>query len=81
MKTFGKLTAMLGLVCLTGCFNLAPPNWCHPGTAPVQQDRAVRFDPYPENEIGPATGTRPRDFAVPLAEPARARWQLKNLGR
>jgi hypothetical protein len=81
MKTPHKLMAVLGLLCLTGCFNLAPPRWFHPGSAPVQQNRAIRFDPYPENETGPVTGTRPREFATPLAEPARARWQLKNLAR
>ena len=75
MKTLGKLVAVVGLLCLTGCFNLAPPQWLHPGDAPSQRKRAVRFDPYPENETGPKmVGTRPREFADPLAEPARSRY-------
>jgi hypothetical protein len=78
MKTLGKLTMAAALLSLTGCFSLAPPQWGHPGTATEQQKRAIRFDPYPENDIGPATNTQPRDY-VPLAEPARARWQRNNL--
>jgi hypothetical protein len=42
----------------------------------------VRFDPFMENDIGPSLfrqygtldGTRPRDYAEPVAEVKRARW-------
>jgi hypothetical protein len=78
MKILRNLTMIGSLLLLAGCFSLAPPQWGHPGTAEEQQKQAIRFDPYPENDIGPATNTQPRDY-VPLAEPARARWQRNNL--
>jgi hypothetical protein len=78
VKTLGKLLMVIGLISLTGCFNLAPPQWAHPGTAPEQQKQAIRFNPYPEDNVGPPTGTQPRDYA-PIAEPARARWQRNNI--
>ena len=51
-------------------------------SARAQQRRAVRFDPFMENDIGPSLlrqyttldGTRPRDYAEPVAEVKRARW-------
>ena len=46
------LVALFFLV-LAGCQSTAPPSLTHPGSAQVQQNRAVRFDPYPENEMGP----------------------------
>jgi hypothetical protein len=64
---------------LAGCSTIAPPKLCHPGPIAQQQQTAVRFDPYPENEPGPVmVGVRPRDYQNPIAEPARARWQLGN---
>lgn len=44
---------------------------------PVAQQRrdAEQFNPYPEQETGPATpGTTPRGFEKGVAEPSRARW-------
>ncbi len=73
----------LALLCvlflgLAGC-SATRPSLAHPGSAQVQQNRAVRFDPYPENETGPAmVGVRPREFDKPITEPARARWQMGN---
>ena len=59
----------------TGCGNLARPNFRCPGTAEDQQARALRFDPYPESEPGPAVGGgRPLDYEKPPAEVLRARW-------
>lgn len=70
----------LGLVLIGvtgGC--MSGPRWLHPGPAAYQQDKAARFDPYPDNDIGPAlVGVRPRDYDKPLAEPGRARWQKRN---
>ncbi|MGD0384205.1 MAG: membrane or secreted protein [Thermoguttaceae bacterium] len=64
---------------LAGCQSTAKPSLAHPGSAQTQQNRAVRFDPYPENDIGPAlVGVRPRDYENPIPEPARARWQVGN---
>lgn len=66
-----------------GCASLGKPKWLEPpASARAQQRRAVRFDPFMENDIGPALfrqygtldGTRPRDYAEPVAEVKRARW-------
>ncbi len=59
---------------VAGCSGLAPPNLAYPGPAGYQQARAQLFDPYPENEPGPAVeGARPREYAKPVAEVERAR--------
>ncbi len=67
----------------SGCASLGKPKWLEPpASARAQQRRAVRFDPFMENDIGPALfrqygtldGTRPRDYAEPVAEVKRARW-------
>ncbi|MGD9128385.1 MAG: hypothetical protein PVH19_13495 [Planctomycetia bacterium] len=53
------------------------PNFQKPGTAKEQQSRAIRFDPYAEEGVGPQTeGLRPREYSKPLAEPLRARWPI-----
>lgn len=65
-----------------GCASLGKPAWLDPGPVRNQQRRAVRFDPFMQNDIGPSTlrtygildGSRPRDFAEPVAEVKRARW-------
>ena len=81
-----KHTAWLiaGLLAVTngGCRSVATPDWMHPGSAAVQQSRAVRYDPYPENDAGPSLAdVRPRDYETPLAEPARARWIVDRGGQ
>jgi hypothetical protein len=48
-----------------------------PGPARYQQERAVKFDPYSEQEryAGPRDSTsRPRDYYQPNPEPTRGRW-------
>lgn len=51
------------------------PQFYQTRTIEEQRANAQRFDPYPEPEVGPnITGTRPRDYARPVAEPSRARW-------
>jgi hypothetical protein len=78
-KTLILAFFVLGFVTLAGCQSTAPPDLRHPGSAQVQRNRAVRFDPYPENEPGPAMiGVRPRDYENPISETARSRWQLGN---
>ena len=72
------LTAAL-VVEVGGCRSLVPPNLTNPGPAAYQQSRALRFDPYPEVEPGPAiVGARPLDYEKPPAEVLRARWWLSN---
>ena len=68
------LLAMAAVLATSGCGSLARPNWFHPGPAVYQQARAEQFDPYPENEPGPAiVGGRPLEYEKPIAEPLRAR--------
>jgi hypothetical protein len=70
---------VLFFLALAGCQSTAQPNLAHPGSAQAQQNRAVRFDPYPDNELAPAmVGVRPRGYENPIPEPSRARWQLGN---
>ncbi|MDZ7617255.1 MAG: hypothetical protein U1E05_09635 [Patescibacteria group bacterium] len=74
-RTIAVVSACLLLVGIqAGCRGLAPPNIGYPGTASDQQARAEKFDPYPENEAGPAVeGGRPREYTKPIPEVDRAR--------
>ncbi len=73
-------------ICLTtaGCSSLGRPDWLEPGPAMSQRRRAVRFDPYLQDDIAPAAlrmplmdGARPRDFADPVPEVALVgQWSL-----
>ncbi|MEN6452374.1 MAG: hypothetical protein ABFC96_17940 [Thermoguttaceae bacterium] len=70
------------LVVPSGCCDTGRPDWTHPGSAEAQQKRALRYDPYPENEAGPAlTGVRPREYDVPPPETSRARWTKGSWGQ
>jgi len=73
---FAKAFILLSLCALAaGCVNFGTPEPLNPGTSNYQQLRAGRFDPYPENDIGPEiVGSRPRDFQKPQDEVRRARW-------
>jgi len=74
--------ALLLLSAWSGCRSLARPDWTHPGRIEVQQKRALRYDPYPENEPGPAlVDVRPREYQKPPPEPSRARWYLGKWGQ
>ena len=64
-----------------GCSSLGRPQWLEPGPSRSQQRRAVRFDPYLQDDTAPSSlrmplndGTRPRDFAEPMPEVERSRW-------
>lgn len=57
-----------------GCPSVAPPPVFFPGTPADQMQRATQFDPYPDQDAGPATdGARPREYLQPTAEVNRAR--------
>ena len=71
----------LSLATASGCASLGKPDWLDPGPARSQQRRAVRFDPYLQDDMIPSSlrlpltdGLRPRDFAVPVPEVRRSRW-------
>ena len=77
------VAAIVGVSLLaSGCASLGKPQWLEPLPARAQQRRAVRFDPFMENDIGPSAlrqyttldGTRPRDYAEPVSEVKRSRW-------
>jgi hypothetical protein len=76
------LTLLLLVTGLSGCASLGRPAWLDPGPARTQQRRAVRFDPFMQNDIGPSAlrtygildGSRPRDYAEPVPEVRRSRW-------
>ena len=66
---------------LVGCSTLGRPDWLYPGPAELQRRRAVKFDPYLQDDIGPyqfrlplMDGSRPRDFLEPVPEVKRSRW-------
>lgn len=74
------LTAVL-VSATGGCASLGKPDWLDPGPAANQRRKAVRFDPYLQDDIAPSQlrlplmdGTRPRDFLEPVPEVRRARW-------
>lgn len=51
----------------TGCG--MRPNWGPPGTIADQRNRAVLYDPYPSNDLGPPIqGGRPLGFELPRSE-------------
>ena len=72
----------LAIASASGCAALGKPDWLDPGPARSQQRRAVRFDPFMQNDIGPYAfrqygimdGSRPRDYAEPVVEVRRSRW-------
>jgi len=60
---------LLGVCILTGCQYSLKDNFAPPGTIWQQRNRAVQFDPYPLDHMGPPiVGGRPREFAKPLPE-------------
>ena len=74
-KTIINTSMLLLILSATGCAGVSGPNWFNPGPSHVQQARAGRFDPYPEDDLGPAmVGVRPREYQEPRAEVKRARW-------
>ncbi len=74
MRCWWLLSVAVAMAFSAGCQGLARPNWLHPGPAQYQQQRAHQFDPYPENEPGPAmVGTRPMEFRSPPPEVQKAR--------
>lgn len=75
------LIAVLVLSAAGGCASLGKPDWLDPGPAANQRRKAVRFDPYLQDDIAPSQlrlsimdGARPRDFLEPVPEVRRARW-------
>lgn len=78
MAAFRKSAATLLLAALVLPFaacspTVVKPQLCDPGWAQQQRARAIQFDPYPQNDVGPEiVGGRPPDYAVPPNEVERA---------
>ncbi|MFY8222028.1 MAG: hypothetical protein ACOVJ6_08990 [Pirellulales bacterium] len=75
------LIAVMIASAASGCASLGKPDWLDPGPAANQRRKAVRFDPYLQDDIAPSQlrlsimdGSRPRDFLEPVPEVKRARW-------
>ncbi len=83
MRNRSTLVAILALVVgLSGCRGMIPRSFRESGPAEYQRRRAQQFDPYPENEPGPAiVGGRPQGYDKPPAEATRARPRTGYLGR
>ena len=75
------VATVVALATGTGCSCLGTPDWLDPGPERLQRRRAVRFDPYLQDDIAPSSlrlplmdGARPRVFATPVPEIRRSRW-------
>jgi hypothetical protein len=66
---FGSLIQVIAMAALvmSGCSSsVARPNWLNPGPVAYQQNQALRYDPYPEDSLGPPVlGGRPREYDRP----------------
>ena len=76
---------LIAVMATGGCASLGKPDLHDPGPSRSQQRKAVRFDPYLQDDIGPyqlrlplMDGSRPRDYAEPVPEVRRARWWAPN---
>ena len=62
------------LLASLGCKDFGFPKLFHPGPVEYQQQRAQKFDPYPE--YGPGIDqTRPLQYDRPPPEASRGRWE------
>lgn len=63
------------LIVAAGCPTTAGPRLIDPGTSEAKRQRALRFDPFADNTMGPAIpDARPRDFQNPPPNSTRGRW-------
>ncbi len=71
MRAAVFLTCLQAIVAVAGCSSsVARPNWLNPGEIGYQRQQALRYDPYPEDDLGPPiVGGRPREYDRPR-EPA-----------
>src|SRR4051794_8616000 len=71
-----------GCVSLSACSSaVRKPRLEHPGPAAYQRANAEEFDPYPENDLGPAiAGGRPRGGGPPRNQVERSQQFLRSQG-
>jgi hypothetical protein len=74
MKTRCLWPVVVLVVLLAGCTG---SRLCNPGPERYQQAQAQHFDPYPENDMGPAVvGGRPGEYRAPPPEVLRVQPRL-----
>jgi hypothetical protein len=61
------LAGAMSVLAASGCSSsVGRPNWLNPGPVAYQQNQALRYDPYPDDSLGPAVlGGRPREYDRP----------------
>ena len=65
--------AACALLAISGCMT-ERANISMPGTIDMQRRRAIRLDPYPNQDIAPEiVGGRPRDYDMDRSETNRAK--------
>ncbi len=89
LRTRLLILATVSLTCGSGCARFEPypqfnqyggPGFLSgsgffPREQALREAEIQRFDPYPDNDIGPPmVGVRPPDFSAPINETARGRW-------
>jgi hypothetical protein len=75
------VTIAAGCMSLPACSSaVQKPRLAHPGPAPYQQANAEVFDPFPQNDMGPAIDGRPRDIGPPRNQVERAQQFLRSEG-
>lgn len=76
MRTaFATLVAGIAISAAGCSSSVAMPNFFNPGNVYRQQNEAVQFDPYPDNDSGPTTGgMRPLDYDQQIPEVDRSRF-------
>ena len=87
-RLWSLATGLLVLGMIVGCQNqkgqqtIATPSLAHPRSADVQQKRALRYDPYPETNVGPEmVGVRPREYRETPRRDGSPRWGKRELRR
>jgi hypothetical protein len=82
MRSIQVFAVMAAGITLPACSSaVRKPHLLHPGPAPFQQANAEVFDPFPQNDMGPAIdGGRPRDVGPPRSQVERAQDFLRSNG-
>ncbi|MBI2826933.1 MAG: hypothetical protein HYX69_19835 [Planctomycetia bacterium] len=69
MRRLAWLSFAMIMALSSGCADLSGPRWFDPGTAREQRNRAQKFDPYPDPQVGRNDDSaRPRDYLNPPPE-------------
>jgi hypothetical protein len=83
MRTATLATVAIVLVAVLGGCNptVERPDIFHPGPLLSQKQRAIQYDPYPDQDMGPRVeGGRPLDYDQQIPEVERSRFFLPSGG-